>query len=68
MGEYVLDLKDGYGIYKSSNGCVYAGYWKKGEMHGLGKYYTSDQKEKYGLWENGKQLEWFDETIVENIY
>jgi hypothetical protein len=36
----------------------------RGKQHGLGIYKTAETAFKYGLWEEGKRIEWFeDETI-----
>jgi len=41
---------------------MYQGYWNMGKQHGLGVYQvSSDQPIKYGLWEEGKRVEWFKE-------
>jgi len=56
------DNKHGYGIFTWFDGRRYAGYWAKGRQHGLGIYSKpSDNKIKYGLWEDGKIVKWFDE-------
>lgn len=40
----------------------YEGYWYKGKQHGLGTYLVpKDSRVKYGLWEDGKRIEWFNE-------
>jgi hypothetical protein len=37
------------------------GYWCKGKQHGLGKYLVpNEEKMKYGLWEDGKRIKWFE--------
>jgi hypothetical protein len=38
------------------------GYWYKGKQLGLGTYKTYEVNEmKYGLWEDGKRIKWFDD-------
>jgi len=40
----------------------------KGKQHGLGTYIDlKKQKIKYGLWENGQRLKWFDEMSIKLI-
>ena len=36
FGEYSEDQKHGYGIFQIEDGRIHTGYWKKGEVHGLG--------------------------------
>ena len=66
-GHFVNDKKEGFGIYKWLDGRKYEGWWHKGKQHGLGKYFGSykenskRQSMKYGFWENGKRLKWYDE-------
>ena len=60
--------KHGYGIYYWADGRKYEGYWAHGKQHGLGRYLIpQDGKEKYGLWEDGKRTEWFDDEMAERI-
>jgi hypothetical protein len=66
-GMYKDDKKHGFGIYTWADGRCYEGFWWKGKQHGLGTYFVpKEQKVKYGLWEDGKRIEWFnDEDIVD---
>lgn len=61
-GEYLDDKKHGFGVYLWSDGRLYEGYWYRGKQHGLGKYKNEEQEFniKYGLWEDGKRIKWFD--------
>lgn len=60
-GEYKEDKKHGYGVYIWADGRQYSGWWYKGKQHGLGIYHVGDgQTPKYGLWEDGKRIEWFE--------
>ena len=34
--------------------------WVRGKQHGLGVYAVPGSDPKYGLWEDGKRIEWFD--------
>ena len=44
------------------------GYWVNGKQHGLGVYVTkTDDREKRGLWENGKRIEWFTDDACDKI-
>lgn len=53
----------------------YSGFWALGKQHGLGKYVVNEKLEdgtvkkkiKYGLWEDGKRIEWFTDDMVESI-
>lgn len=46
---------------------MYKGYWKRGKQHGLGRYIVKelvkDNKQivntRYGLWKDGKLVQWF---------
>ena len=61
-GEYKDDKKHGYGIYLWADNRKYMGNWSKGKQHGLGTYLDPAKgKIKFGLWEAGKRLRWFDE-------
>ena len=67
-GEYVDDKKDGFGVYYWTDGRKYEGWWHKGKQHGLGQYVDSTKKSlKFGLWEHGKRVRWFDDTEVQLI-
>jgi hypothetical protein len=67
-GQYKEDKKHGFGIYKWADGRKYEGYWSYGKQHGLGRYLVPKENvEKYGLWEDGKRIEWFDEDAVRDI-
>lgn len=67
-GGYQADQKEGYGIYKWPDGRTYQGYWADGKQHGLGIYIVqSENKTKYGLWENGKRIKWFTDAEVQLI-
>lgn len=64
-GQYLNDKKEGYGIYLWTDGRKYEGWWHKGKQHGLGTYIdVSKSSIKYGLWEHGKRVKWFDEQAV----
>ena len=67
-GQYEKDKKTGFGVYRWPDGRKYEGWWHKGKQHGIGKYVDDKQiKVKYGLWENGKRLKWFDEQSIKLI-
>jgi hypothetical protein len=67
-GQYKDDKKHGFGIYTWADGRCYEGYWWKGKQHGLGTYFVPKEgKVKYGLWEDGKRIEWFNEEDVADI-
>jgi hypothetical protein len=67
-GQYENDKKEGYGIYYWTDGRKYEGWWHKSKQHGLGTYTDSSKNTiKYGLWENGKRIKWFDEQAILQI-
>ena len=67
-GQYLHDKKSGFGIYYWPDGRKYEGWWLKGKQHGLGSYADPKKvKTKYGLWENGKRVKWFDEQTIKLI-
>jgi hypothetical protein len=67
-GQYKADKKDGYGLYYWTDGRKYEGWWAKGKQHGLGVYTDLSKKSaKFGLWEAGKRVKWFDEQAVMQI-
>ncbi len=68
QGQYKDDKKHGYGVYTWADGRCYEGYWFRGKQHGLGTYLVpKDGKVKFGLWEDGKRIEWFNEGQVQAI-
>ena len=67
-GEYNEDKKNGFGLYEWSDGRKYSGYWLNGKQHGLGIYVVPEQESvKYGLWEEGKRIKWFDKSEIEEV-
>lgn len=67
-GQYSGDKKDGFGTYCWTDGRKYEGWWSRGKQHGLGTYIDPAKgKVKYGLWENGKRVKWFDEQTIKLI-
>ena len=70
-GEYKDNKKHGYGVYIQADSSIYLGQWRHGKQHGLGIYKTLYQVGelptitfKHGIWEDGKHLEWFDESTL----
>ena len=62
FGQYYQDKKEGIGKYTWGDGRVYIGFWKFNKQSGLGKYMnTNENNVKYGIWEEGKRIEWIDE-------
>jgi len=43
------------------------GNWKEGKYNGLGTYMENNQDLKYGLWENGDHILWFNKETVLKI-
>ena len=61
-GEFNNDKKEGIGKYTWKDGRIYLGYWKSGKQNGLGRYTNpNENKDKFGIWENGKRTQWLDE-------
>ena len=42
VGAYLMDLKDGYGVFYLVDGSRYEGYWKDGKQNGKGKVVTAN--------------------------
>lgn len=67
-GQYLNDKKEGYGVYYWTDGRKYEGWWHLGKQHGLGSYIDSNKASlKFGLWEAGRRIKWFDEMQVKSI-
>lgn len=67
-GQFQLDKKEGYGLYKWTDGRMYEGWWHKGKQHGIGTYHEPTKRSiRYGILENGKRLRWFDKTETSQI-
>ena len=50
--------KDGYGVFRWTNGIVYEGQWKNNKQHGVGMITTASGKFRKGKWEKGRRLRW----------
>ena len=67
LGQFNNDKKEGIGKYTWKDGRVYLGFWKLGKQNGLGRYTNpNENKDKFGIWENGKRTEWIDEEELKN--
>lgn len=67
-GQYVDDKKTGYGFYYWTDGRKYEGWWYKGKQHGLGIFKDPKKKKvKFGVWEQGKRMTWFEDKVIEQI-
>lgn len=67
-GTYKEDKKTGYGVYLWTDGRKYEGWWYNGKQHGLGIYSDPNKsKVKYGLWEHGKRITWFNQQTIDQI-
>ncbi len=55
IGSFKNDLKEGNGMCKLPNGCIYTGEWKDDFMNGIGKMIYASGDEYLGHWENGKK-------------
>ena len=63
-GNFDLDKKHGHGHLYFSDGRKYMGTFYRGKQHGLGFYIDKSGKEKYGLWENGKHVMYFEQDEI----
>ena len=61
IGEFIMDKKNGRGIYHWSDGRVFNGIWKEGLQDGKGTYYDANGNPRRGIWNNGKRIKWLDE-------
>ena len=60
--------KHGFGVYFWADGRKFEGLWSNGKQHGVGRYLIpSEGKEKTGIWEDGKRIEWIDGENIEKI-
>jgi hypothetical protein len=60
MGEFINNEREGFGIHKWPNTMkAYIGFWKGNKQHGIGCA-INGKIIKYGFWENGDRLRWFD--------
>ena len=67
FGQYYQDKKEGIGRYNWSDGRVYIGFWKFNKQNGLGRYMNENEnKDKYGIWEEGKRTQWIDEEELKD--
>ncbi len=60
LGKYVFfknDKKEGYGIFKKSDGSVFSGWWKDGLQHGMGEFMNTNGEVIKGKWINGRLVE-----------
>jgi len=47
---------------------MYEGWWHKGKQHGIGTYHEPAKRSiRFGIWENGKRIRWFDKTETSQI-
>lgn len=72
QGFYKEDKKHGFGIYKWSDSKSYSGWWYEGKQHGLGIYDFKKAgggsgKLKFGIWEDGKKVRWFNKDEIDAI-
>jgi len=54
-GEYLLDKKCGYGVFKWASGNIYKGYYDKDEREGHGEMVWTDGSKYLGSWVRGIQ-------------
>lgn len=54
VGNWNMDLMEGYGEYKYASGAVYKGDWKNNRQHGNGFYFFADGSFYEGEWNDHK--------------
>ena len=53
-GEYLKDVKEGYGVYRWASGNIYKGYYKNDKRHFYGEMkWTQDGSVYKGEWLDG---------------
>lgn len=55
-----MDLMHGNGTFEWPDGRKYIGGWRNNLPHGKSQLINSKGEIKFGLWENGKRVKWFD--------
>ena len=50
-------MKEGYGIFRSTDGTMYKGFWLKGKKHGEGQISDKFGNVRRGVWNNGELSE-----------
>lgn len=61
IGYWSNDKKEGFGIHIWANpDKFYIGFWKENKYNGFGCIMNSKMI-KYGLWENGERIKWFND-------
>ena len=56
-GEWVSNIRQGYGVRRYPSGNIYEGMWYKNRRHGLGTMNWFDRNQTYtGNWEDGIQV------------
>jgi hypothetical protein len=63
LGEFLNDLRHGYGQFKWKNNRIYSGFWKYGKQEGLGIMIDKKNDEgldnpRLGEWHNGTRINW----------
>ena len=63
-GDWVDNIRQGFGTRRYSSGNTYEGMWYKNRRHGLGTMHWFDRNQSYtGIWEDGVQV-----TIVNVVH
>ena len=65
FGFFKNNKKNGFGILFFENEKFFVGFWKNGKQNGIGKYINGELF-KYGLWDNGIKIRWFNENEFVN--
>ena len=69
LGDFSLDKRHGYGIFKWADGKIYEGNWKNGKMNGEGKITFPSKLIKSGIFTNGEltRLKYIDQTSPKSL-
>lgn len=66
VGEFMNDLKHGFGVYSWTDGRRYQGSWFKGKQDGSGIFTNTENIEKEGIWKNGERVKWINKFSSKN--
>ena len=55
-------------MFRWKDGRVYEGEWLDGKQHGRGTFIKIDGTRKVGIWENGRNIQWLDDTNQQQQY
>ena len=53
-------------MFRWPDGRKYEGEWLQGKQHGYGKFTTSKDEVKYGIWDEGKRSKWIKKKLFDD--